>query len=444
MTIRASLNAISYKLTAKSSWEGIFLFLFFFLLPFQTRLTLFAPQPFSEWHAGFLYASDIAFCGLLLALFLGMRRMPFTLARFDKKVVGTLVLFLAWAAASAFVTGFYAYSAYHLIKLCEGIILFFYFFFRFPRIFSWRLVACTLVLDGFVQSIIASLQFMTQHSLGLWFFRESVLAIGNRNVAQIVVNGVRMIRAYGTFPSPNVLAAFLAVSLFFLYALWREKIYARAFAAIQFVILTGLFLTFSRAILILFFIVSAAAFITQYARTKERYWGILALMWFAEVVTLGIILFPELTGRFEGVGFAQEAALNERFLFNVIALQNIQLHPLFGVGIGNFVSSFQAMLPGLRESLYQPVHNILLLVAAEMGLPALLFFVGFLALLVVRAGKKIFRGAEPFYFYICAAALFAFLVGMEDHLFWTIQQTALLFWVVLGMVGGYGRTFSHE
>ncbi len=441
--IRPILNT-KYEIRDTNLWEGIFLFLFLVLLPFQTRLVLFSPHPFNEWHAGFLYASDIAFLGLLAFIFLDFfsrpRRVSLGLTKFDKKVIGTLMLFFIWAVISV---GFNGFSAYHLLKLCEGLILFFYFFFRFPRLFSWKVVAWLLVVDAFVQSLIASAQFILQHSLGLWFFRESPLAIGKPDVAQIVVHGVHMIRAYGTFPSPNVLAAFLAVSLFFLYALWREKINAAVFAALQFVILAGLFFTFSRAILILFLFVSVGVFIAQYVQTKEEHarkrWRNFALVWLIEALALVIILFPELTGRFAGVGLGQEAAMNERLLFNVIALQSIQLHPFFGVGIGNFVSWFQSALPGLNESLYQPVHNVLLLIGAEMGLPATLFFIGFFALLVVRAVKTLFQRRDSYYLFLCACAVFIFLVGMEDHLFWTIQQTTLLFWVVLGMVGGYGR-----
>ena len=157
-----------------------------------------------------------------------------------------------------------------------------------------------------------------------------------------------------------------------------------------------------------------------------------------------ILLWPELSSRFAGHSVGQDAALNERLLFNIVALDAIVRYPFFGVGAGNFVGYFKETLPGLSLSLYQPVHNIFLLIAAESGLSAALFFVLFLGSVLGRAIRSFIKGLQgPQQFitlgFMFHALSFGIFVGMYDHFFWTIQQTALLFWLVLGLVASYSK-----
>ena len=93
-----------------------------------------------------------------------------------------------------------------------------------------------------------------------------------------------------------------------------------------------------------------------------------------------IILFPYVKARFFTITF-EEQAIDLRFFYNKIALAMIKESPVSGVGIGNFVWHSQnyetflvaaskiASMVGqggegreVPEWIYQPVHNIYLLI----------------------------------------------------------------------------------
>jgi len=104
---------------------------------------------------------------------------------------------------------------YHWIKLLEMIGLFFYLKYNFKELFNFKKLAYVFIASGLCQSFIAISQYVQQKSLGLKFLAESPLNPEIAGVAKIVVEGTKMIRAYGTFPHPNVLAVFMFVCLFF-------------------------------------------------------------------------------------------------------------------------------------------------------------------------------------------------------------------------------------
>jgi hypothetical protein len=70
-----------------------------------------------------------------------------------------------------------------------------------------------VIFGGVLNSIIAIWQFITQHSIGLTFLKESILSPDIGGVAKLVIGGHKLIRAYGFFPHPNILGGFLLLSI---------------------------------------------------------------------------------------------------------------------------------------------------------------------------------------------------------------------------------------
>lgn len=125
--------------------------------------------------------------------------------------------------------------------------------------------------------------------------------------------------------------------------------------------------------------------------------------------------------------------------------------PFLGIGIGNFVfhsQNYQAFLraakkifslseyqdKGIPDWLFQPVHNIYLLIAVEIGLAGLLFFLLFI-------GKILFKGIQTEFKKkskgnLCFLFLFFcfLLLGLLDHYFWTIHQGGIIFWTALALI----------
>ena len=122
---------------------------------------------------------------------------------------------------------------------------------------------------------------------------------------------------------------------------------------------------------------------------------------------------------------------------------------LLGVGIGNFVDDYMKSAPNLKLYLYQPVHNIYLLIASEIGLVGGGAFVLFLLSVVAMSIKALLRKKELelpnalFIYATFAAFTFMLLVGLYDHYFWTLQHGALMFWIVLGLLAGAVNIYKN-
>lgn len=434
------------------SWqkvEALLAALFIFSLPFETRIVLFAADPFNEWQSVFLYASDVLFIVLLFSSLFSMRKLlKSNFNSFRSKPFILAAILVIFAALATLIGNNHLPQWYHVIKIAEGVLLFYYAALRLPGILSQKRVIWLLVGTGVVQSVIGFAQFAKQSSLGLRIFRESPLVVGNDAVAQIMVDGARMIRAYGTTPSPNVLAGFLAVVIILSFILFfaEQKSRNKQFIIIflQSLLIGGLFLTFSRGALAIFLAVSIVGFsamIFAPGMQEKRSEVSELILCFVLYVTCYMILFwPELIARAASIDGGDGAAIGERYLFNVVGIEAIKQHPLWGVGLGNFTSYFRATFPYLRDSLYQPIHSIYLLIAAEGGIPTAFAFVLFLGTLIGGAINNLQEkqyGARISSLFTVLCLLFIVLVGMIDHYFLTIQQTNLFFWLVAGLAVQY-------
>jgi O-antigen ligase len=401
-------------------FENIVFLAFIFLIPLQTRVFLFTPDRFeSEWLSGFLYATDIIVAALFVLWALRVRRDGLSIR------VNTVVMLVLTFVAVSFLTVLWAQdvpvAVYRSIKLAEYVWVFFYAVQAIPRI--------------------------SLRSVSLAFIGESFLAPITPGVAEIMSPTTRFIRAYGTFSSPNVLAAYLGfVILLLLWWYVQERAVSSGKRA---GVVTALF-------------VLVLAFVLTFSRTAFVAYGVALLGWFGVVlllkgpwqrrvrevaliavavhVVIGLIFLPELYARFfESGGLAQNAIV-DRLLYNVIAADLFVEQP-WGVGAGNFTRVFGLLYQSLPGYLYQPVHNIFLLTAVELGVAGVVVFVFFIARLVGRVARAAHEhpGTRVIAVTMFAGVVMFIIEGTADHFFMTIQQGALLLWVFLAMVYDAGR-----
>ena len=434
-----------------------FLFYFFvFSIPFQTRKILFlSGNRFIEWNSGFLYFTDLLIVGILfLAILRGGIKF--------KKVDIFLGLFFLIAGLSLITSQNIGLSVYQLIKLAEFILLFLYIRANLEFLGINRILKI-FVASGVFQALIAIAQFLKQGSLGLKFIEAGIFVPGASGVATFISNGEKVMQAYGSFSHPNVLAGFILLTIFCLYELLiNPKFKAQISNQIQmtkilkfippfclFVLIFGLFLTFSRTAIFIFIVISLIMFLWFVLRSpdgsgRRRTVSLFAVFLFSVIISTAI-LFPYLKARFFEISF-EEQAIDLRFFYNKIAISIIKEKPLMGIGIGNFVwysQNYPAFLKAANKMLnlvgkgendipkwiYQPVHNIYLLIASEIGIVGLVVF---LIMLIVRmsAGLRIIRIVNPLFF-----LMIGFLIlGLTDHYFWTLQQGGLMFWLGLGLL----------
>jgi len=251
-------------------------------------------------------------------------------------------------------------------------------------------------------SLLAIGQFLAQHSLfGYWFLGEPELNPSLGGVALGSWGGEEVLRAYGTFPHPNVLGGILSIILVWL--------------------------------------------------LLKRYWISFGAGVGALVVSLSKTAWASFLGGALG-SFLAQSSVNSFFIFwsDFSVSRRIELlgsawemikgAPLWGIGLGQFTRALPDFgLPAGLSLFIQPVHNIFALIAAESGILALL---AFLALLFF-AFRQTIRGRR--WWLTVSLAQLVFL-GLFDHYLYTLPQGLFLFSLVIGLSfseWGSGRPSSE-
>lgn len=311
---------------------------------------------------------------------------------------------------------------------------------------NMRGVARVLGFSAAIQATLGFMQFLKQGSLGLGFFGEPLISPTADGVAKVVIGGAKLIRAYGTFPHPNILAAFLVIGFAALVYLWlnrasewkpwsswRNLLSDLTLGVGIFVTSLGLLLSFSRSSWLVATLLAAAVIIV----------GVVTKINFRQSIRLAILMLAIGLSLF--IGFSEhvvtrakivpgEPALTQRAVYNDIGLEIITARPL-GVGIGNQV--LFADKQGFYESRgmtddwqKQPIHNLYLLMATEIGIVGALMFLLFIFRIISADSASLTLGA-------------LLLIGMTDHFLWTSQSGQLMLWLTIGLVIGLNRASSE-
>ncbi|MDD5043913.1 MAG: O-antigen ligase family protein [Patescibacteria group bacterium] len=426
------------------------LYLFAFLLPWQTRWIWRVGElngNFWEYGSMSLYATDILLGFLLLAgLILWFQKFHRPEYKFNLNVFWWLVAFFALAI---FISIFWAkdrnLAIYGWAKVSEGIGLL-WLVARFP--IKMRFISLALVGAAVIQSLLGIHQFLLQGVFGNKWLGMAVHYPWQ--LGDFVVESVtgRFLRAYGSLPHPNILAGFLVVSLVILTGLLlykRDQILKSGqgntyFRLIAFcVILFGLFFSFSRggwtvlASSFLFLLIAEAISV----KLTKHHWRIFKL------VLLSGLVFALLSGIYSDLvktrifgGTRLEILSNEeRIEYVDEAGKLIQNHFLTGVGINNYTLAIYREIDSARQSWdYQPVHNLYILIMAELGILGAVSF----GLLLLYIFWTVFLNwrliCQSYWAIVYSIALWTLLkVSFFDHYVWTLHFGIMLWWLILGL-----------
>ncbi len=238
-------------------------------------------------------------------------------------------------------------------------------------------------------SILAWWQFVAQRSVGGWLYwlGERTFNVATPGIAKVfldlrILNLGFILRPYATLPHPNALAGWLLVA----------GLIAGGWPLV--ISLMTIPITFSRSVILL----------------------LPTLLWRkSKIIT--IILFSFLWVLFSNLG--NPNSFSERQILIIQSLQVIKQHFWLGVGLGNFIYH----VPNIR----QPVHNIYLLLASELGIPTVVV----ISYWLLVYGKKLLRTMN--HELITAVAVIA-ITGTADHYWLTLHQNTLLLVVLLALI----------
>ena len=257
-----------------------------------------------------------------------------------------------------------------------------------------------------------------------------------RSGASVVVNaaGARWLRAYGALPHPNILGGVILVY-------WGAVIerYLRTgnrwwLGAVALAGLT-LALSFSRAAWLGALAEGAAILFwlrpPYRARARTSVVAGLAAAAFAVVPLLPFFLARTSLGGAEIP--VEQRSIGDRTALIRASFDLWRAHPWLGVGAGNFVAALARL--ALPDAPLEPVHNLILLVVAETGLPGAFTLAALLGVIAHRLRQR--RPGATLTETVWAAVLIGVLVAaMLDHFWWTLSPTRTLFVIAVAFWAG--------
>lgn len=485
------------------------LFLFILSIPLQARKVFltshsFYTGSFTEFGTFFFYLSDLLLLGAMGAYLLhnktaiknSLFKPKNKSGKSEKNKVLCLVLILsAWFFISALLSN----PEYQIIA-----------FFRSFKMLEMGLLAILLsvvwknksilssslfilVLSGIFQSSVALYQFIFQKSLFNSPFLhkitgESLISPDTPGVAKIMEDGEKIVRAYGTFPHPNILGGFLSCTILislFLYLNNRYLILSSIFSYIKvksrksqdmlvsffwtatFTLqLTALLVSYSRSAwigtgvgLLLFAILSL-----KYTKivSRETIFNRLALSEHKELVISTLIILTVLISTsnlfFKRIiqdvnhkdAFSiphltvlpQNDTFADRLFFNNVSRETISQHTFSGSGPGTSIFQINRFIENnkgesfLESWQYQPPHSIYMLAASETGLIGLFILLSIILQSLSYAFKKIVSRETILDTKLLKISALCIMIsfmsiGLMDHYLITMHQGQIIFWITI-------------
>jgi len=312
----------------------------------------------------------------------------------------------------------------------------FSFHFLFALLLFWLLLDERLKLERIIGFFVAGL--IVPSTLGWWQtligtspaltwlgLAEHLAEVPGTSVVEII--NERLMRAYGTFPHPNIFGGFLATAI--LLILWRsrawlwvkKKIWVATLPLLMLLSAT-LVITFSRSAWLVLGVGIILIFVWHIIHrikiSKVFLFNFFVI--FATVFITAGIFHDAVFVRVGATDRLEEKSLVERKSEYQIIGEVIKVNPFVGVGPGAYTFVLEELNPDQPIWFYQPIHNSFLLFFAETGLLGLVVLIYFFGALVFK---------KNFFFVVSVISIVFF-----DHYLWSQWVGLVLAAVVLAMV----------
>jgi len=297
---------------------------------------------------------------------------------------------------------------------------------------AWKMVMLGLCLALGIQVLAGFMGFARQSTAFLEFLDSEWPGILDPSVrgASVVqlVDGLRILRAYGTLPHPNILGGFALFTLLGPVSLFLFSKKTNYLPLILFTLgVVLIVLTFSRSAWLGLIALMLILLLKSNRFDRKRLYLLVSVC----VLTIVLAVYPLRELVFTRLGNApvltEQLSSFGRGWLNAQALQMMREHPLTGVGIGAFILKLSTY--AAEGALIEPVHGIPLLVSAELGVPGLFILVS----LVIVISLRIFRAQTPKSILAGAMIVGIGVIAFFDHYLWTLAPGRMMLGLALGL-----------
>jgi len=259
----------------------------------------------------------------------------------------------------------------------------------------------------------------------------------------------RWLRAYATFPHPNIMGGFAAIGLLSAFAVTaRRRVKQSEMIMLLAAALIGgvLVMTASRTAMIAFALATTwMLFALKTTRKKDQIKSsksTIAISLTAMVI-IGIFMSPILLNRLDSNNRLEEKSIAERStqLEDMKALWTESPKTvLVGRGAGNYVFSLSRLHPLQKYYAYQPVHNVPGLILVELGLLGAIILLGIILSSMWLINKHWHETPAIIGMSLSIAML---VLALGDHYLWTSVSGLYLAAIVLALNYRLGEEASR-
>jgi len=427
-------------LLVTSKIQNYLLYLFVFLLPWQTIFIL--REVFfdgEKWQYGTigLYFSDIFIVLFLIYTYFCSKNHIIIYIKKHAIIVLTAMLFVLFSFLSTFWASDSLLSLYFSTKLFFALCLFFAL--QISN-YNTKTLSLFLILGVFFQSFIGFFQFTTQNTFSFKYLGLQHYNIWQGGTSIVTAESGRWLRSYGGQTHPNILALLsliaILLSIYLYISLQKKSLLLKSFLLISMSLFTSTMLfSFSRNIWLSFFVAFLFEIVFLFLNYRNLFKNILIpliLIFFTSfflIFTYKDLFFT----RISHDTLKTHNSISDRLLYIKQAKKLISKNFLKGIGAGNYTNSVYNLEKRKYPIWYcQPVHNIYLLILAEIGFIGSLLFAFFilLNLKVIYLQKNKFKPEQIIFLIIFSLFL---LLSLFDHFLWTSHIGLFLLFLIFGI-----------